>query len=147
MHSLKAGANQIAPAFLHEESPVAMSGMLDFENTNAFFYEIRPSQSSKGYIECTGDSFNNFNKREKDYSKWHRSVWDRAVEESALKDSQKFRAFYLKKYLSSFTVYHFHDTSSVSPMRGDCNLRRYCFLIIKDLSIISLTNAQNRQRL
>ena len=129
MHSLKAGANQIAPAFLHEESPVAMSGMLDFENTNAFFYEIRPSQSSKGYIECTGD------------------LWDRAVEESALKDSQKFRAFYLKKYLTSFTVYHFHDTSSVSPMRGDCNLRRYCFLIIKDLSIISLTNAQNRQRL
>ncbi len=100
----------------------SMSGMLDFENTNAFFYEIRPSQSSKGYIECTGDCFNNFNEREKDYSKWHRSVWDRAVEESALKDSQKFRAFYLKKYLSSFTVYHFHDTSSVSPMRGDCNI-------------------------
>ena len=26
----------------------------------------------------------------------------------------------MRKYLGSFTVYHFHDTSSSSPMRGDC---------------------------
>ena len=28
----------------------------------------------------------------------------------------------MKKYLSSFTVYHFHDTSVSSPMRGACNI-------------------------
>ena len=26
----------------------------------------------------------------------------------------------MRKYLGSFTVYHFHDTSATSPMRGDC---------------------------
>ena len=28
----------------------SMQGLLDFENTNAFFYEIKPAQSNKGYI-------------------------------------------------------------------------------------------------
>lgn len=34
----------------------------------------------------------------------------------------------MKKYLSSFVVYHFHDTSATSPMRGDCNINDNAFL-------------------
>ena len=40
----------------------------------------------------------------------------------------RWRAGYLKKYLSSFVVYHFHDTSATSPMRGDCNINDNAFL-------------------
>ena len=98
----------------------SIQGLIDFDNTNAFFFEIRPLPSNKGYIEHTGDYFNNLHKKEKDYSKWNKTIWDSAVEESSLKNNKKGRAAYLKKYLSSFTVYHFHDTSSSSPMRGDC---------------------------
>ena len=98
----------------------SIQGLIDFDNTNAFFFEIKPSQSNKGYIEKTGDYFNNFHKQEKDYSKWNKTIWDSAVEESSLKDNPRWRAAYLRKYLGSFTVYHFHDTSANSPMRGDC---------------------------
>lgn len=98
----------------------SIQGLIDFDNTNAFFFEIKPAQSSKGYIERTGDYFNNLHLPKKDYSDWNKTIWDSAVEESSLKDNKKWRATYLQKYLSSFTVYHFHDTSSNSPMRGDC---------------------------
>ena len=98
----------------------SMNGLLDFDNTNAFFYEIKPAQSNKGYIEMTGDFFNNNRKEGKDYSEWNKTLWDNAVEESSLIQNSKWRAGYLKKYLNSFTVYHFHDTSATSPMRGDC---------------------------
>lgn len=29
----------------------SIQGLIDFDNTNAFFFEIKPSQSNKGYIE------------------------------------------------------------------------------------------------
>lgn len=99
-----------------------IAGLLDFNNTNAFFFELRPMLSTKGYIAKTGDYFNNHGDTEKDYEKWNRKFWDMDVEESELLNSPLLRADYLKKYLSSFTVYHFHDTSSKSPMRGDCNI-------------------------
>ena len=98
----------------------SIQGLIDFDNTNAFFFEIKPSQSNKGYIEKTGDFFNNYHKAGKNYSQWNRTIWDSAVEESSLIDNKKWRATYQQKYLSSFTVYHFHDTSANSPMRGDC---------------------------
>ena len=93
----------------------SIQGLIDFDNTNAFFFEIKPSQSNKGYIEKTGDFFNNCHKPGKDYSQWNRTIWDSAVEESSLKDNKRWRAAYLRKYLGSFTVYHFHDTSATSP--------------------------------
>ena len=31
-----------------------IKGLLDFNNTNAFFFELRPAQSNKGYIEENG---------------------------------------------------------------------------------------------
>lgn len=105
-----------------------MQGMLDFDNTNAFFYEIRPAQSNKGYIEKTGDYFNNQHLNEKDYTQWNRTLWDNAVEESSLIQRPQWRAAYLKKYLNSFTVYHFHDTSASSLMRGDCNINDNAYL-------------------
>lgn len=106
----------------------SMQGLLDFDNTNAFFYEIKPAQSNKGYIENTGDYFNNSHKQDKDYSKWNKTIWDNAVEESSLIGNPKWRAGYLRRYLNSFTVYHFHDTSMNSPMRGECNINDNAFL-------------------
>lgn len=106
----------------------SMQGLLDFDNTNAFFYEIKPAQSNKGYIENTGDYFNNSHKQDKDYSKWNKTIWDNAVEESSLIGNPKWRAGYLRRYLNSFTVYHFHDTSMNSPMREECNINDNAFL-------------------
>ena len=101
----------------------SISGLIDFANTNAFFFEVKPMPSSKGYLSMTGDFFNTHRDNEKRYSQtWHRTFWDSNVEESNLVTRREYRAGYLKKYLNSFTVYHFHDTSSSSPMRGACNV-------------------------
>ena len=85
-----------------------------------FSLRLNHRNRTKAIIEKTGDFFNNCHKPEKDYSQWNRTIWDSAVEESSLKDNKRWRAAYLRKYLGSFTVYHFHDTSATSPMRGDC---------------------------
>ncbi len=104
-------------------------GLMDFKNTNAFFFTLKPAQSNKGYIENTGDYFNNRQEPDKDYyGLWHRTFWDYGVEESALITQKQWRATYLKTYLRSFTVYHFHDTSSSSPMRGLCEINDNSFL-------------------
>lgn len=100
----------------------SIEGLIDFDNTNAFFFEIKPAQSNKGYLENTGDYFNCHQSNIKDYSQWNKTLWDSAVEESSLAYNTKWRAAYLRTYLKSFMVYHFHDTSFTSPMRGDCNI-------------------------
>ena len=106
-------------------------GLLDFNNTNAFYFKLKPAQSNKGYIEYTGDFFNNKTPKneDKDYvGCWHQTTWDKGVEESNLISNTKWRASYIRSYLNSFTVYHFHDTSSDSPMRGQCEINDNAFL-------------------
>lgn len=106
-----------------------MYGLMDFKNTNAFFFTLKPAQSNKGYIDNTGDFFNKRGESTKDYlGQWHRTFWDSAVEESNLMGKMYGRAYYLNSYLRSFTVYHFHDTSSSSPMRGQCEINDNSFL-------------------
>ncbi len=99
-----------------------IKGLIDFDNTNAFFFELRPTQSNKGYIEQTGDFFNTRSYPNKEYELWNKTRWDSAVEESSLLDNPQWRAGHIRKHFNSFTVYHFHDTSSHSPMRGECEI-------------------------
>ena len=99
-----------------------IKGLLNFDNTNAFFFELRPAQSNKGYIEQSGDYYNNLHMADKDYLRWNKSKWDSAVEESCILDNPQWRAGHIRRHFKSFTVYHFHDTSSKSPMRGECDI-------------------------
>ncbi len=103
-------------------------GLMDFNNTNAFEFVLRPKQSSAGYIAQTADYFNNHKDSEKAYHLWHKVVWDANTDESNLISKITLRAGYLKAYLNSFTVYHFHDTSASSPMRGMCQISDNSFL-------------------
>lgn len=97
-------------------------GLLDFDNNNAFFFNIIPSQSNKGFIDYSGDYFNSYKVTNKNYEDWNKKYWDRSVEESHLINHNEYRANYLKNYLRSFIVYHFHDTSNTSPMKQFCNI-------------------------
>lgn len=104
------------------------SGLIDFNNKNAFFFEIKPMQNRKGYIEYSGDYFNNNQTDSKDYILWNKNLWDNAVEESQIIESRTWRAGYLKNYLESFNTYHFHDTSSSSPLRRESRISDNSFL-------------------
>ena len=107
--------------FGRKQSPY-IKGLIDFNNTNAFFITLRPSQSNKGFIEETGDYFNGYNDKKKKYKNWNVTYWDRAVEESDISNNRKWRAAYLKNDLESFIVYHFHDTTRSSAMKQPCNI-------------------------
>lgn len=100
-----------------------ISSLIDFSNTNAFFFQLNPAIGNKAYIEYTGDYFNYQKDTSKEYhSQWNKTMWDNAVEESGILDSPRWRAGYLRNYLKSFEVYHFHDTSISSPMRNECEI-------------------------
>lgn len=104
-------------------------GLLDFDNTNAFYFKIAPVLTgAKGFIEETGDYFNVTNASGKQYENWSHAIWDAGVEESEILASSHYRLKYVKNYLQSFTVYHFHDTSLTSKMRGLSNIGDNAFL-------------------
>lgn len=104
-------------------------GLLDFDNNNAFHFKVSPVLTgTKGFIEETGDYYNSRGFKDKDYKTWSHAIWDSGVEESNIQTSNHFRLRYVKNYLQSFTVYHFHDTSLTSKMRGPCNIGDNAFL-------------------
>ncbi len=97
--------------------------LVDFDNVNAFFFTLKPAIGNKAFIETSGDYFNNKHDKQKKYQElWNMTTWDNAVEESGILNSQMWRASYLRKFLKSFTVYHFNDTSASSSMRRECNI-------------------------
>ncbi|MDE6009640.1 MAG: DUF4276 family protein [Muribaculaceae bacterium] len=95
-----------------------ISALIDFENRNAFVFKLKPMLGAKAYIEYTKDFFNNCSLSDKNYDdSWQPHTWDVNVEESAILTNPQWRAGYIRSFLKSFTVYHFHDTSLTSPMR------------------------------
>lgn len=109
---------------LHKGRKVSeqIAGLLDFDNRNAFEFVLRPKPSGVGYVAQTADYFNNQGETAKNYRSWNKKIWDTNVDESVLIEKPQWRAGYMKAYLNSFTVYHFHDTSASSPMRGLCQI-------------------------
>ena len=96
----------------------SVSALIDFDNRNAFAFRLKPTQGPKAYIEYSKDFFNNRGLSDKNYEKnWDACIWDVNVEESAILTKPQWHATYIRNFLRSFTVYHFHDTSSTSPMR------------------------------
>jgi len=55
-------------------------------------------------------------------SNWHEQNFEQNVKESNFSLIQRGQAYYVNDYLRDFEVYHFHDTSDSSPMKGKCNI-------------------------
>ena len=66
--------------------------LIDFKNTNAFFFELKPTVGEKAFIEYSGDYFNTKGEKTKDYEgQWNKTWWDKSVEESEILHSPKWR--------------------------------------------------------
>ena len=100
----------------------AINGLIDYNNTNAFFFKLSPGIGDKAFIEETGDYFNTKGLNSKEYVLWNKTYWDRAAEESNISEFGDYRANSIRHLLGSFIVYHFHDTSKTSSMRQPCQI-------------------------
>ena len=93
-------------------------GLIDFNNTNAIYFWIFPeTQNNKGYIKHLGDYWNGYKNQDKNYPEWHQLTWESDIEESGIREFSQPRASFVRFYLKSFKVYHFHDTGEKSPMK------------------------------
>lgn len=97
-----------------------MGGTIDYNNTHAFLFRLRPGIGEKAFIEKTGDYFNPNEDKGKSYENRNFTTWDKDVEESGISSASYCRAQYIRDLLQSFVVYHFHDTGKTSPMRQPC---------------------------
>ena len=55
--------------------------------------------------------------------KWHYARFEENVLESEFAQIRQSQAYYVNNRLKEFDVYHFHDTSDTSPIKGICDLR------------------------
>jgi len=119
--SLRKGADNLLHHGMDEDG--YLEGLIDFDNTNAYEFRLiaGPDESLKVLTE--GDYWNGYKDTSKDYSQWH---WN-AMHQGYLKE-QSARAKHVRRYLSSFRVYHFHDTSEESAMKKSCNVHDNQFL-------------------
>src|SRR5574344_131802 len=109
--------------FLYQGSKCSdcIKALIDFKNTNAFFFELKPTIENKVFIEYSGDYQNNNGDNSKRYEEnWNQTIWDRTVSESDIRNNKKWKAEYLERFLNGLTVYHFHDSSKNAPMRKSC---------------------------
>ena len=51
----------------------SMDALIDFANTNAFFFRLKPTIENKAYIDCSGDFFNTRKEQTKNY----KNLWKR----------------------------------------------------------------------
>lgn len=102
----------------HAQTDESIFCMVDFDNLNAVSLNIIPSQTGKGIISNFSHFFNGCGDKGKNYRDWHDVTLDSNVEESDIQSDNTKRMSNVKKQLAGFKVYHFHDTSLKSPMRG-----------------------------
>lgn len=113
-YSLKAGVENL----LHYGSKETESivGRLTFrrhEDTNEYSFVLQPTENKNHLFIQDEDSIFEGDSTYPGINN---------VKESVIKDSPYKRNVYLRQYLESYKIYHFHDTSFSAPLRLPCNL-------------------------
>jgi predicted ATPase len=127
------GNNIDALLYFGRKKSEQMSGSLEFfqddpKYKNAFQFVVKPkSQGNSGYISETADLFNR-GTDDHDHATWDLKKWDSNTDESNIRNAMAWRAEYIKQYLGSFKIYHFHDTSNASALKGPSLLNDNRFL-------------------
>ena len=123
---LYVGQNGRANNFLHfgRKKSEFISGEIVFDNEweNEYVFELVPNQGDNFVFSKEQSNFQapNQNKNIFSYKNGH--------EESVIKNDDSFRNSYLRTNLSSFKLFHFHDTSVEARVKQFCNTTDYAFL-------------------
>lgn len=87
------------------------------ESNNQYLFELGSTADETLFIEKEKSGY---------FAEWTNDKRDYITvsdfKESWIKNSDTYRNSYLQEYLSSFKVYHFHDTSIQAPLRRPCRI-------------------------
>jgi len=86
-----------------------IEGLLQF-SANAYSFTLQPRDNGSMFLA-----------EEKSHYRQYANVFQNR-EESIIKHSPKTRDQWLRAYLQSYKIYHFHDTSTGSPLRSDADV-------------------------
>lgn len=95
----------------------------DDKNNNAYYFNLVPTKEGGMYIqkEASGYKVSREN-NDKNYF----CISD--VQESTIRESTIYRNRYLSDYLKNIQVFHFHDTSTTSFLRRECDINDNLYL-------------------
>jgi predicted ATPase len=97
---------------------------IEFDETNAYSFTLIPTNDNKLFI---GEENTHFNKTKGGRANVYGGGWtwnglNKNSKESVVKDINSGISYWVNIYLSSFKIYHFHDTSITAPLRSACQL-------------------------
>jgi len=106
-------------------------------NERLLYYGLKQTQEIEGYLKFKNNAYNfslipTLNgglaiKEEKSIYNGKENVYT-IKEESIIKDSDSYRDSWLRKYLESYKIYHFHETNIGSPLRVGAKVNDNNFL-------------------
>lgn len=85
------------------------------DTQNRFMLGLQAGNSDNLFVKYTKTAFNS-------HGRWHNQDFETNVKESLFATFNHSQAYYVNYRLMQFDVYHFHDTSDSSPMKGMCDL-------------------------
>ncbi len=95
----------------------------DENNNNTYWFKLAQTKEGGLFIEREASGFN-VNKDDDSTNYYTKSN----IEESTIQSTSTYQDKFLKNYLSDIQIYHFHDTSSTSMMRRECDINDNDFL-------------------
>ncbi len=118
----EAGAENILYNGLKQSE--SLLGRIEFDKTNAYAFTLKPNSQDNLYFIREETGFN------RDYHNlgWDKDFFGNGHFESKLKDVDGLRYNYVRRYMSSFKIFHFHDTSKTARIKQKGNIDDNQFL-------------------
>lgn len=111
-YSLQRGVDALL--YYGRKNTESIHGLLDF-GSNAYSFNLQPSDEDKLFIAREDSILPN-------QTRYKETFYSIDIKESHIKSSRTTRDAYLRDYLESFKIYHFHDTSASSALRSRADL-------------------------
>lgn len=125
-YSIKKGAESILH-FGKKHTP-ELSGYIEFNETNGYKISLEPNDKNALFIKKEQATFNGNKGISFRENTWYEKTLGHNNRESQLSSSKGSIARFVSEYLSSFKIYHFHDTSDTSKLRTPAMLSDNIFL-------------------
>jgi predicted ATPase len=94
-----------------------LEGTVEFNNTNRYYFQLNPNQEGYLYFETEGTQINSDSSLG-----WDKEKLNNGHAESILSTKQSARYDFVRRYMTSFKVFHFHDTSKTAKIKQPCNI-------------------------